>query len=332
MAQRAPVELARQQFQELAEIGLVEFLGRRELPEHRAEPVAELQHAGIVELLDGIAGLRQHPAVGGKARALDREHETIRHLARPFAKALRLLRAVIGAVDLDRGQFRCRVLPAPSPASASPDKTPRAMAQRSSRRRRYRCGRLFSRRSGALVTASVLLFLHGARESEDYRWPSSSGERRESSPSLTQLAVALGLAEKENTMRTIGSWRIALASVAWARWPDDLEEAHRQAPQGRDATGIASQGNIRAAIKTMSARISPPTSRATCASERQNFRVSRFGYHRRCSSPERSVWHRQPARSTRAKGHHQRVRPAQGRALAAEKCARRSGASVEACL
>jgi hypothetical protein len=40
MAQRAAVELARQKFEEFAEIGAVELLGRRELPEHRAEPVA----------------------------------------------------------------------------------------------------------------------------------------------------------------------------------------------------------------------------------------------------------------------------------------------------
>src|SRR5260370_16319932 len=102
VSQRPPVELARQQFQKLAEIGLVELLGRRELPEHGAEAVAELQHAGIVEMLDGIAGLRQHPAVGGKARALDREHKTVGDLARPFAHSLRLLRASITARYLYR--------------------------------------------------------------------------------------------------------------------------------------------------------------------------------------------------------------------------------------
>src|SRR5215510_14566783 len=68
--------------------------------------VAEFQDAGIVEALDGVAGFRQHAAVGGKAWALDGEDETVRHLTGPFAKALRLLRAVIGAVDLDRGQLR----------------------------------------------------------------------------------------------------------------------------------------------------------------------------------------------------------------------------------
>src|SRR5262245_4805088 len=106
MAQRAAVELARQQLQEFAEIGAVELFGRRELPEHRAEPIAHFQHAGIVEALDGVAGFRQHAAVGGETRALHREDETIRHFARPLPNAFRLLRAVIGAVDLDRGQLR----------------------------------------------------------------------------------------------------------------------------------------------------------------------------------------------------------------------------------
>ncbi len=106
MAQRAAVELARQQLKKLAKIGAVEFLGRRELPEHRAEPVPQLQHTRIIEPLHRIAGLGEHAAVGGEARPLQREDEAVGHFAGPFAKALRLLRAVIGAVDLDRGQLR----------------------------------------------------------------------------------------------------------------------------------------------------------------------------------------------------------------------------------
>src|SRR5580693_919996 len=103
-------KFARQKLEEFAEIRFVEFLGRRELPEYGAEAVAEFEHAGIVKPLHGIAGLRQHAAVGGKARAFQREHKAVGHLARPLAKTLRLLRAVIGAVDLDRGEFRSRVL------------------------------------------------------------------------------------------------------------------------------------------------------------------------------------------------------------------------------
>src|SRR5579871_3924180 len=110
VTQLAAVDLARQQLQEFTEIGFVEFLGRRELPEHRAEPVAELEHAGVVEIFDGVAGFGEHAPVGGEARSLQREHKTIRHLACPFAEALGFLRAVIGAVDFDRGQLRGRVL------------------------------------------------------------------------------------------------------------------------------------------------------------------------------------------------------------------------------
>src|SRR5580700_12343117 len=66
--------------------------------------VAKLGDAGIEEALDRIARLFQHPPVDGEARALEREHEILRHLARPFAKRRRCLRAVERAVDLDRGQ------------------------------------------------------------------------------------------------------------------------------------------------------------------------------------------------------------------------------------
>src|SRR6266478_5423731 len=94
MAQRAPLERARQQLEKLAKVAFVEFLGRRELPQYRTQPVSEFQHAGIVKPLHGIARLRQHPAIGGEARPLHRKNETVRHLARPFAKTLGLLRAV----------------------------------------------------------------------------------------------------------------------------------------------------------------------------------------------------------------------------------------------
>src|SRR4051812_16682416 len=67
--------------------------------------ITGLQPAGIIEPPDGMGGLRNHAALGGETRSLDREHKPIRHFAGPFAKALRLLRAVIGAVDLDRGQL-----------------------------------------------------------------------------------------------------------------------------------------------------------------------------------------------------------------------------------
>ena len=62
----------------------------------------ELGHAAVEEALDRVAGFLEHAAVGRIARALDREHEAVRHLARPFAEGRRRLRAVERAVDLDR--------------------------------------------------------------------------------------------------------------------------------------------------------------------------------------------------------------------------------------
>ena len=104
VADRVAAEFIRQQFQEAAEIGGVEFFRRRELPEQGTETVAELGHAGIEKPLDRVAGLFEDAPVDGIARALEREHETRRHFARPFAKRRRGLRAVERAVDFDRGQ------------------------------------------------------------------------------------------------------------------------------------------------------------------------------------------------------------------------------------
>src|SRR5512133_1622404 len=47
--------------------------------------------------------------MGGKAWSLEREHEIIRRLGRPFAKTLRFLSAVECAVYLDRGQLAAGV-------------------------------------------------------------------------------------------------------------------------------------------------------------------------------------------------------------------------------
>ena len=150
MAQRAALELARQQLEKFAEIGIVELLGRRELPQHRAEAVAKLQHAGIIKPFHGIAGLRQHPPVGGEARPLQRKHKTVRHFARPFAKALRLLRAVIGAVDLDRGQLRRGIFQFLRLRQLLRIKHPAPRREGPAADRRYRCWRHSGRRfSGA---------------------------------------------------------------------------------------------------------------------------------------------------------------------------------------
>src|SRR6516225_5386705 len=104
MTQRTAVEFWRQQLEEAGEVGRVEFFGRRELPKQRPKPLAKLADAGIEKPLDGVARFAQHPAIDGKARALDREHEARRHLACPFAERRRRLRAIERAVDLDRSE------------------------------------------------------------------------------------------------------------------------------------------------------------------------------------------------------------------------------------
>src|SRR5262249_40565605 len=109
VAQLSSIERWWQMLEETTEVGFVEFLRRRELPEHRAEMLSELEHAGIEEMLDRVARLLQHTPVHGKPRSFDRKDKTVRHFACPFAKSRGRLRAVKGAVDLDRGEALARV-------------------------------------------------------------------------------------------------------------------------------------------------------------------------------------------------------------------------------
>src|SRR5262249_3293148 len=69
----------------------------------------ELEHAAAEEALDRFAGLGEHAVVGRELRTLDREREVVGRRARPFAKALRLLGAVEGGIDLDRGELAAGV-------------------------------------------------------------------------------------------------------------------------------------------------------------------------------------------------------------------------------
>src|ERR1700722_10209618 len=109
MPDGAAVEALRQQGQERRKIRALERLVGRQLPQHRAELVFELQDAAAEETLDRGPRLRQHAAMGGEARPLEREHEIIRRLRSPAPEALRLLAAVEGAVDLDGGQRPARM-------------------------------------------------------------------------------------------------------------------------------------------------------------------------------------------------------------------------------
>src|SRR5207302_4728016 len=109
MAYRAAVELLRQQFEKGAETGLVESHPRCELPQDRPELFAEFEHAGGKEAVDRRACRGQIGAVSDKTRTLQRKDKILRRLVVPAAKTCRLLRAVEGAVDLDRSDLATRM-------------------------------------------------------------------------------------------------------------------------------------------------------------------------------------------------------------------------------
>src|SRR5262249_39528252 len=110
MMDRPTVEARRQQREKSREVRRIELLGRRHLPQHRTELGFQLEYAAREKTLDRGTGLGQHAAVGRELRTFEREHEIVRRLRRPFAKAVGLLGAVEGAVDLDAGELAAGVL------------------------------------------------------------------------------------------------------------------------------------------------------------------------------------------------------------------------------
>ena len=109
VAQRPPAGLARQQPGE----GVQRFqrwaLAAVELPQDRAQAVAERGDA-LHEVLHLGAGTGQLPAGHDPLGCLGGEHEPGRGLIAPAGVGVRLLRAVIGAVDLDRRELAAGVL------------------------------------------------------------------------------------------------------------------------------------------------------------------------------------------------------------------------------
>jgi len=79
-------------------------------------------------------------------------------------------------------------------------------------------------------------------------------------------------------MRTM-MMALALAAVASSALADDIEEAHRQALQGRDSywNCLAREYSLDH-IKTMSTQDFTADIASACPSERQNFRVMLIGY------------------------------------------------------
>src|SRR5690606_29951927 len=79
-------------------------------PVDRSELVPQLEHAAVDESIDRLAGIGERGAMRRVARPLHREHEIAGRLVAPLREARRRLRAVEGAVDLDRPQAAARVL------------------------------------------------------------------------------------------------------------------------------------------------------------------------------------------------------------------------------
>src|SRR5207237_6747856 len=87
------------------EIGRIEFFARCHLPKHRPELRFQLEQAARKEALDRRTGFGEDAAVGRELRTFEREDEIVRRFRRPFAKTVRLLRAIEGGIDLDAGEF-----------------------------------------------------------------------------------------------------------------------------------------------------------------------------------------------------------------------------------
>ncbi len=82
-----PVKRLGKMVEKFGEIGRVEFLEGRELPQHRPELRPQLGEAGVEKALDEVAGVGEHLCLRDKPRAFDGEDEIFRCRLRPFAKA-----------------------------------------------------------------------------------------------------------------------------------------------------------------------------------------------------------------------------------------------------
>jgi len=99
---RGGVGVARQQREEMIEPFGGEAEARRELPQHGPELLLEPQDARGEEIGERRLDFAQPPDMGDEARALDREHKTLRRLVVPSGKGIGALQPIERAVDLDR--------------------------------------------------------------------------------------------------------------------------------------------------------------------------------------------------------------------------------------
>ncbi len=104
MAQPDAIDFPWQQRKKRLEVLGLERLARRELPDDRPELGTQFGNAAVEKALDRLPAFGQYPAVGRKTRRLDRENEIVGRLLLPLDERRAFLRAVVGAVDLDRRQ------------------------------------------------------------------------------------------------------------------------------------------------------------------------------------------------------------------------------------
>ena len=158
MTDRPTLHAFRQQFQEAREIFGIEFFGRHELPVDRAQLAAQVHDAAAEEPLDRGFGIRKNASVRGETRPLYRKYEIVRRFIMPFGETRRLLRSVIGPVDLDGRQFAAGKFQFPPLRQTIGIECTAPRLDKSSRRRRSECfGSCAMAYPGPLLPISFIL-------------------------------------------------------------------------------------------------------------------------------------------------------------------------------
>src|SRR5690606_23470694 len=102
---RPAIGIRRQQIEKSREVIRIKLLRWQELPVYRAELVLQLHDAAGEKPLDRRASFGELAPVRREPRTLYGKDEIVGSFVMPLGKALRLLRAVVGTVDLDRCQL-----------------------------------------------------------------------------------------------------------------------------------------------------------------------------------------------------------------------------------
>ncbi len=105
MAQRPARHLCRQQRQKFQDLLPFVDFAWRQLPQQRAERVAQPVNAAFHESSDRLPRLTQIAPLGRIARRFERQLEASRHLVGPGRKRGGFLTAIERAIDLDRAHL-----------------------------------------------------------------------------------------------------------------------------------------------------------------------------------------------------------------------------------